>query len=147
MTLKMPDSMEECIYFTNRSIGNGNLIAWVYRKKCPKCKKAQMGKPVEKGKVKTRADKYVCPECSYTEEKIEHEESLNLEAQYTCPACGKDGESTGKYKRKNFQGVQSYVVECQHCNAQILITKKLKEIKKKGKGKVKAEVEMDDDEI
>ena len=65
--------------------------------------------------------------------KVEHEESLHLEAQYTCPECGKDGESTAPYKRKSFKGVQAYVVDCQHCNTQIPITKKLKNIKKKDK--------------
>ncbi len=48
MQLKKPDSMEECLYFTNRSIGNGNAIAWVYRKECPKCKKGRLGKPIKK---------------------------------------------------------------------------------------------------
>jgi predicted RNA-binding Zn-ribbon protein involved in translation (DUF1610 family) len=127
MTLVMPNSMEECLYFTNRD----GLIAWVYRKDCPKCKKVKMGKPVVKGKVKTRATEYQCPSCGFTEEKIEHEESLHLEAQYKCPECGKDGESSAPYKRKSFKGVQAYVVECQYCKAQIPITKKLKEIKKK----------------
>ena len=61
-----------------------------------------------------------------------HEESLNLEAKYTCPECKKDGESTVLYKRKSFMGVPSYVVECQHCKAKIPVTKKLKAIKKKG---------------
>ena len=50
-----------------------------------------MGKPVEKGKVKIRAEKYVCPACSYIEGKTEHEESLELQAKYTCPYCGKEG--------------------------------------------------------
>ncbi len=131
MALKIPDSMEECLYFTNR----GDLLAWVYRKECPKCKKAKMGKPVEKGKVKTRAKEYVCPACGYTEEKEAHEESLTIEAKYTCLECGKDGESTGAYKRKMYQGVQSYLVECEHCQAKIPITKKLKETKKKKKKK------------
>ncbi len=142
MTLKMPKSMNECVYFTNRSIGSGNVMAWVYRKDCPKCKKAKMGKPVVKGKVKTRADYYECPQCKYTEQKVEHEESLTLEAQYTCPKCGKEGESTGQYKRKAFQGVQSYLVDCQHCGEKIPVTKKLKEIKKK---KGKDEVEADEE--
>ena len=119
--------MEECLYFTNRD----GIIAWVYRKECPKCKKAQMGKPVVKGKVKTRAKEYVCPACSYEEGKEEHEESLNIEAQYTCPECGESGESKAQYKRKSFKGVKAYVVECEHCNAKIPITKKLKVIKKK----------------
>lgn len=127
MSLTMPNSMDECLYFTNRD----SVIAWVYRKKCPKCKKVKMGKPVDGGKVKTRAGEYVCPECGYTEDKTEHEESLQLEAQYTCPECGKKGESTAQYKRKKFKGVQAYLVECQHCQVQIPITKKLKELKKK----------------
>ena len=89
MALKVPQSMDECIYFTNRSIDDGEVTAWVYRKDCPKCKKAKMGKPVEKGKVKTRAKEYVCPQCGYEEDKQEHEESLKLEAAYTCPKCHK----------------------------------------------------------
>src|SRR3989344_4183812 len=117
MALKLPNSMEECLYFTNRLLDNGGaVLAWVYRKPCPECKKAVMGKPVVKGKVKTRADEYVCPACSFTEQKTEHEESLMLEAQYTCPECGKKGESSAPYKRKNFKGVQAFVVDCQHCD-------------------------------
>jgi predicted RNA-binding Zn-ribbon protein involved in translation (DUF1610 family) len=127
MTLTIPESMDECLYFTNRD----GLLAWVYRKKCPKCMKAKMGKPVVKGKVKTRALEYTCPECGFNEEKIEHEESLHLEAKYTCPECGREGEATAPYKRKSFKGVQAYMVECQHCSAKIPITKKLKNIKKK----------------
>src|SRR3989344_4086780 len=129
MTLKVPESMDDCLYFTNR----GNILAWVYRKDCPKCKKAKMGKPVEKGKVKTRADKYACPACGYEEDKTEHEESLKLEAAYTCPKCNKKGESTAQYKRKNYLGVPSYVVECQHCGEVMPLTKKLKDIKNKKK--------------
>lgn len=131
MALKVPESMEECLYFTNRPVGKGHVLAWVYRKKCPKCGKAKMGKPIVKGKVKTRADHYECPECGYKEDKKEHEESLTLEAQYTCPECGKEGEGTTEYKRKSFKGVQSYVVICEYCEAQIPVTKKLKEVKKK----------------
>ncbi|MDP3698459.1 MAG: hypothetical protein Q8R47_02635 [Nanoarchaeota archaeon] len=129
ITLRTPQSMDECIYFTNRSIDDGEVTAWVYRKDCPKCKKAKMGKPVVKGKVKTRAEEYVCPACGYIEQKQEHEESLQLQAKYTCPYCGKEGESTAQYKRKNYKGVQSFVVACQHCKEIIPVTKKLKKIK------------------
>ena len=48
MQLKKPDSMEECLYFTNRTIGDGNAVAWVYRKTCPKCNKPTIGKPIKK---------------------------------------------------------------------------------------------------
>ena len=139
MPIKIPQSMDECIYFTNRSIGaskgngEGQVIAWGYRKTCPKCKAAKMGKPVSQGKVKTRAQEYVCPGCGYEEGKLEHEDSLMLEAQYTCPACGKEGEGSGPYQRKNYQGIPSYLVECQHCHEKIPITKKLKILKGKKK--------------
>lgn len=127
MTLKIPETMDDCLYFTNR----GDTLAWVYRKTCPKCKKAKMGKPVVKGKVKTRADIYECPLCKYQEEKVAHEESLILEATYTCPKCKKKGESTGQYKCKAYLGVPSYTVECQHCGEKIPLTKKLKNPKSK----------------
>lgn len=141
MGLRMPESMGECLYFTNR----GDILAWVYRKLCPKCKKAKMGKPVDKGSIKIRAKEYVCPACKYTEQKEEHEASLKLEVHYTCPTCGKEGESTGEYKRKNYLGVPSYLVECQHCKAKIALTKKLKKLKGK-KGKVSEEEDLDDEE-
>jgi len=133
MTIKEPQSMEELIYFTNRTLegGKGKIKAWIYKKVCPKCGKAKMGKPVEDGQVKIRAKEYTCPSCGFTEEKKEHEESLTLEAKYLCPNCGKEGESTTIYKRKSFMGVPAYVVECSNCKAKIPLTKKMKEVKKK----------------
>ena len=130
MVLRLPQSMVECLYFTNREY----VLAWVYRKECPKCHKAKMGKPVVKGKVKTRAKEYVCPSCSYREELTAHEESLMLEAQYTCPSCKKKGESTAPYQRKVYKGILSFIVECQHCHAKIPLSKKLK-----GKGRANAD--------
>ena len=131
--VKMPESTDEVVYFTRRAIGDAKVIAWVYKKQCPKCKGAVMGKPVDEktGKVKIRAKEYQCPKCGYTEEKKEHEESLTLEAQYTCPHCGKEGEGSTEYKRKTFDGVPSYVVLCEHCGGKIAITKKMKEGKSK----------------
>ncbi len=128
-----PNSMNECIYFTNRTIGSGKVMAWVYKKECPECKKSKMGKPVVKGKVKIRATEYVCPECGHKEEKKEHEESLTLEAVYTCPNCSKEGEGTTEYIRKSFKAsngksVKAYIIECSSCNQKIPITKKLKDI-------------------
>ncbi|NQV91390.1 hypothetical protein HQ489_02855 [Candidatus Woesearchaeota archaeon] len=137
MALDIPESMDDCLYFTNRTLDpEGQILAWVHKKKCPKCKSAKMGKPVEKGKVKIRATVYVCPSCQYTEEKAEHEESLTMEAAYTCPHCGKEGEGTTIYKRKSFQGVPAFVIECEHCKESIALTKKMKKPKVK-KPKVK----------
>lgn len=92
-----------------------------------------MGKPVDKGSIKIRAKEYVCPNCKYTEGKEEHESTLKLEVQYTCPTCGKEGYSTGEYQRKSYHGVPSYLVACVHCKATIPLTKKLKNPKKKKK--------------
>ena len=134
MTLKKPQSMQECVYFTNRAIGSGRTMAWVFRKECPKCK-GIMGKPQKKnGKIDKKADHYTCYSCSYTESNEQVENSLVINVEYKCPHCGNEGETTTEYKRKSFEGVQSYVFECQKCKKKIGITKKLKEGKKKGKG-------------
>jgi len=129
--MREPESMDECIYFTNRTLENdGRVRAWVYKVDCPKCGKAKMGKPVEKGKVKIRATEYVCPECGHSEEKTEHEEKLTVEIIYKCPYCGHEGEATTIYKRKSFNGVPSYVFACDSCGKKIGITKKMKKPKK-----------------
>ncbi len=122
--------MEECVYFSNRTIGNGKAMAWVYRVDCPKCHKSKMGKPVEKGKIKIRADEYKCPECGYTETKEQHEPRLKVEVIYTCPHCGNQGEATTEYKRKSFEGVPAFVFQCGKCGNKIGLTKKMKKTKK-----------------
>ena len=132
--LKKPESMGECIYFTNRSIGSGSATAWVFRKDCPKCKKGIVGKPQKKGgKLDKKADHYVCYSCGYTEPNEQVESSLTVNVEYKCPYCANEGEATTQYKRKNFEGVPSYVFSCSKCGKNIGITKKLKESKKKAK--------------
>jgi len=130
-----PKSTEECVYFTNRPIDiKGKVKCWVYREKCPKCKKGLMGKPRDsKGKIKIRANEYVCPECGYKVEKQEYEDTLTASIKYTCPKCEYNGEIEIPFKRKKFQGVESLKFECQKCKNPILITKKMKEIKSKDK--------------
>jgi len=145
--------MDDLLYFSNRKDGILAVKAWVYKKECPKCKKALMGKPLDSktGRVKIRAIEYSCPQCGYIEEKKAHEESLTLEAAYTCPACGKSGEGTTQYKRKTFQGVPSYLIECANCANKIAITKKLRALKVKGakaaKAKAAAAEEVDAEEV
>ena len=134
MTLQMPKTPDECLYFTRRSLDNeGSIIAWVYKKDCPECGKAKMGKPVDEktGKVKIRAKEYVCPQCGYTEEKKEHEESCTMEIIYKCPNCSNDGETTTIFKRKSFtlpneKKAPAYVFECGKCGQKIGITKRMK---------------------
>ena len=130
--LKMPDSMDECIYFTRRAFNNGRIIAWVKKKPCPQCGE-KMGKPLDEktGRPKIRADIYECPACKFSEPKQEHEESLNVEIIYTCPQCGHNGETTTPCKRKSFEGVKAYVFTCEGCGKKIGITKKMAEGKKK----------------
>jgi|TARA_B100002003_G_C13977095_1_gene472642 predicted RNA-binding Zn-ribbon protein involved in translation (DUF1610 family) len=131
MAIKKPESMEECIYFTNRSLGEeGRATAWVYRKKCPKCD-GVLGKPIRKtGAVDKKADHYECPKCKYQESNEDVEKGLSVEIDYKCPHCGNEGEATTEYERKSFQGVKAYVFECGKCNEKIGITKKLKKTKK-----------------
>ena len=134
MAIKKPESVKECVYFTNRIIDSGRAMAWVFRKQCPKCKKGIMGKPQKKsGKADKKADHYVCYSCGYTEQNEQVENSLVISIEYKCPHCGNEGETTTEYKRKSFEGVPSYVFECQKCHKKIGLTKKLKKTKKKSK--------------
>jgi hypothetical protein len=145
-----PKSMEECVYFTNRNIGekfNGTVRCWVFRQQCPKCKKAFMGKPVVDGKAKIRALEYVCPVCKYTVEKQAYEDTLIANVDYTCPACEFHGGNVLPFKRKKVEGVLTLRFPCEKCKGPIDVTKKMKEIKKKDKkGKAAVVVEdLDDD--
>lgn len=139
MSLKEPESMEELAYFTRRKLGGeGTAIAWVYRQPCPKCKKEKMGKPRDPktGKVKSRSKEYQCPGCGYTASKDEYEETLTLEAKYTCPHCKKEGESSGPFQRKSVKifdeekqkkvAAKAVRLKCEHCDGNIDITQKMK---------------------
>jgi predicted RNA-binding Zn-ribbon protein involved in translation (DUF1610 family) len=142
-----PKSMEECVYFTNRAVGEnftGNARCWVFREKCPKCKKAFVGKPVENGKIKIRAPEYVCPSCGYSEEKTSYEEKLTANIDYICPKCKFAGQIQIPFKRKSVAGVKTLRFNCEKCNETIDVTKKMKVIKKKGK-KAAEDADMDDD--
>ncbi|MFH1439569.1 MAG: hypothetical protein ABIG89_03320 [Candidatus Woesearchaeota archaeon] len=134
MALKIPEDMGDLFYFSRRILGDGagKAMAWVYRPECTKCHKAKMGKPVDSktGKIKIRADQYVCPECNNTMPKQDLEPLCTMEIVYTCPECSKEGEATTPYKLKTFEGVKAYVFECQHCGKKLGITKKMKERKK-----------------
>ena len=138
MTLRFPDSADECIYFTRRVLGQkGKAVAWVFKEKCPKCGKGIMGKPRgNDGKVKIRAKEYVCPECKYTAEKGEYEDTLTANIQYTCPHCLFEGEHQMSFKRKKVKmfdeeaqkdkTVDALKFPCPKCNKDIFITKKMK---------------------
>lgn len=145
MALKVPTDMSELLYMTIRKHDKLAVKAWAYKKQCPKCKKGLMGKPVDEktGRPKIRSTEYICPECNYAEDKSTHEDSLKLEAQYTCPQCGKSGEATIPYKRKTYMGVKAFVIDCEHCSNKIAITKKMKDPKKK-KSSAAEEAEEDD---
>lgn len=127
MALREPESAEEVVYFTNRTLeGGGKVKAWAYRVYCPDCEKALMGKPVEKGKIKRRAKYFICPDCGYYEDNKDHEKKLVVEVIYTCPHCSHEGETTTEYKRRTFQGIPAYVFKCGNCGQKIGITKKMK---------------------
>ena len=130
----MPESVEECFYFTNRTLdeGDGSVIAWVHKPVCPKCGKGKMGKPInpKTGKVKSRADIYTCKECGYEVDKEEFDPTMEVEIEYKCPYCQNEGEATTAYKRKSFKGVKAYIFTCEKCGEKIGITKKMKKPKK-----------------
>lgn len=140
MAFRKPNSMDECIYFTQRSLFDennqptGEISAWVFREICPKCGKDKMGKPRDsKGKVKVRANEYVCPACAYTVDKQTYEDSIVAYAQYTCPHCKSSGEAQVPYLRKNINGVQTLRFACSKCSANLDVTKKMKEKKRPSK--------------
>ncbi|MBI3034283.1 hypothetical protein HYY72_03925 [Candidatus Woesearchaeota archaeon] len=131
MALRKPESVEECIYFTQRSLGDqqqGYAMAWVFRQKCEKCKNALMGKPKDKktGKVLIRAKEYACESCGNTVEKKEYEEGLAACVEYTCPACRNQGEKEIPFKRRKIEGIDTLRFQCDKCKAGIDITKKMK---------------------
>jgi len=136
MSLRQPESMEECVYFTKRTIGEGGVTTWVFKENCSKCGKALMGKPVEKGKVKTRAKEYACPECGYTVSKEEYEDTLTANIGYICPHCGFEAETQIPFKRKKIQLVNEETgkkksadalrFQCGKCGKDIDVTKKMK---------------------
>ena len=131
--------MEECVYMTNRFIGEkGSVRCWVFREKCKKCGNGMMGKPVDEktGKVKTRAKEYACGECGYIVEKEEYEDSLSANISYTCDKCGNSGELQMAFRRnkvKRFndekgkeEKVDALVFECGKCKEKMYVTKKMK---------------------
>ena len=132
MALKLPDSMEELVYWTSRSIGDGKIKTWVFRELCPMCKKSLMGKPRnDKGGIKIRAAYYVCPSCKHSVEKQEYEDTLTANIIYTCPKCKNSGDVQIPFRRKKHQGVDALLFECQKCHENIPVTKKMKRIGEK----------------
>lgn len=133
--MKEPNSMEECIYFTNRVLDKGKIKAWVFKELCPKCKKSLMSKPKDPktGKPKIRAAEYVCPSCGYNIEKKQYEDTLTINVLYTCPHCQHSSELSIPFKRKKTKiisgdskkTVEAVVFECQKCGEKIPITKKM----------------------
>ncbi|MAG91084.1 hypothetical protein CMO83_00235 [Candidatus Woesearchaeota archaeon] len=134
MALKKPNSMEECVYFTNRTIDSGRAMAWVFKKSCPKCKEGLLCKPAKKdGKPDKKADHFDCNKCGHSESNEDVEKDLIVNVDYKCPYCGNEGEAQTEYIRKSFKGAKAFVFACGKCSQKIGITKKLKEIKKKEK--------------
>ena len=133
MALREPKTADECVYITNRYIGDGGqVMCWVFRQMCTQCHKGLMGKPRDaKGKVKIRAKEYICPACQYSVEKDAYEEGLTASVKYTCPSCSHVGELEIPFKRKKVEGVNSLLFLCQKCREKIYITKKMKELGEK----------------
>ena len=137
MSFKKPESMDECVYFSQRSLNNekgepsGEITTWIFREMCRKCGKEKMGKPRgSNGKVKIRANEYVCPSCGLSIEKKAYEDSLIAYAEYVCCYCGSSGETQIPFQRQNIDGVQTLRFNCSNCSGNLDVTKKMKEKKK-----------------
>jgi uncharacterized CHY-type Zn-finger protein len=142
--LKKPESMDECVYYTSRDIFNGDITVWVLKGKCPKCAKGTMEKPRgDNGKIKIRATEYICPACKYTVAKEEYEDTLTASAEFTCPGCRSRGEGQIPFKRKSIQGVKTLRFVCGKCKANLDVTQKMKEPKKK-KGAAAEDAELEE---
>lgn len=138
--LKEPTSVNECVYFTNRTLKeSGKIIAWVFREKCQKCNNALMGKPRdERGKIKIRAKEYTCPSCNFTMQEKEYEDTLTCNIKYICPYCGNSDEAQVPFKRKKIMVANEETgkktsldvirFQCRKCSKNIDISKKLKGI-------------------
>ncbi len=138
MALREPTSMDECVYFTNRTSDKGKIRAWVFREQCPKCHEGLIGKPRDPktGKPKIRAEEYVCSKCAYTVPLEEYEDTLTANVQYTCSKCMKNGETQIPYRRKKVKvfdeedqkekTADALQFQCQYCSEKINITKKMK---------------------
>tara|TARA_B100000315_G_C14576959_1_gene588370 strand:- start:1849 stop:2244 length:396 start_codon:yes stop_codon:yes gene_type:complete len=130
MSLEIPDSMDDCLYFTRRVMDDGKVMCWVEKETCKECNKGLMGKPRgDDGKVKIRAKEYVCPDCKHTVEKKEYEETLTASIIYTCPECKHSGDTQVPFKRKKIKGADILRFQCESCNADIDIAKKFKKKK------------------
>ena len=134
--LKEPNSIDECVYFTNRTLDKGKIKAWVFKKNCPNCN-ILMGKLKDsKGKVLIRSKEYMCYKCNFKQSEEEFEKDLIVDIKYTCPDCNNDGEIQVPFKRKKIQILNEETgkktasdairFQCQKCSKNIDITKRMK---------------------
>ncbi|MDO8628189.1 MAG: hypothetical protein Q7R56_00350 [Nanoarchaeota archaeon] len=139
MSLQLPSSVDECVYFTRRSLGSkGKVVAWVLRETCKSCNKGVMEKPRDPktNRFKLRAKDYTCTACKIVVPLDAYEDSLTLCSLYTCPSCSKEGESSVPYRRKKVKVFDEEAGKektadavqflCQHCSGKINVTKKMK---------------------
>lgn len=136
--MKDPESIEGCVYFTNRSDDKGYIKAWVLRDKCPNCGEGLMSKPKnpKTGRYKTRAAEYVCDKCGFTIDKNEYEDTLTINIKYKCPGCNYEGELELPFKREKIRivdeetgkkkSVEGIRFQCEKCKENIDIIKKMK---------------------
>ncbi|MBI2667567.1 hypothetical protein HYX17_02220 [Candidatus Woesearchaeota archaeon] len=133
--IREPASMDECVYHTIRTIGEGRVRLWVLREKCPQCGKALMAKPKDPktNRFKTRAKEYICSECGHTEDIEKYAEKLDANIQYTCPYCKNNGELVTPFRRKRTKILdedkqkevykEALIFKCGKCDKEIKVAK------------------------
>src|SRR3989338_10429224 len=136
MSLTLPKSTNECVYFTNRNTAKGKLKCWVPKEICPKCKKGLMAKPRDPktGKPKIRATVYECPDCKHSVPVQAYEDTLTANIIYTCPKCSNNSEIKIPFKRKKVKmfdeelqketTADALQFQCSKCSEKINVTKK-----------------------
>ncbi len=130
MTLLRPKSMSELAYYTRRAVivdgKEGKTEVWVFKEKC------ECGSTPKKPKM--RAKEYICA-CGKSIPSEEYEDTLTASIAYTCPSCGKSGETQVPFKRKKVTiikengkkaRVDAISFECESCGFKINVTKKMK---------------------
>ena len=129
-TLKQPQSMDELMYFSRRTVMDGRVVAWVFKPQCPECGDDRLEKPTnpKTGKKKTRSSKFVCETCGYEEKKKKTEERATVNIHYICPHCEHEGDTTTKYDRRTYLGKKAFVFKCDECWQEIPITKRVKRL-------------------
>ncbi|VVB74764.1 Transposase zinc-ribbon domain protein [Candidatus Tiddalikarchaeum anstoanum] len=124
-----PTSITGLDFFTRQVMDpDGFAFMWVFRPKCPACKKGVLSK------LKKRDKFYTCSECGKQSSLEEYGNLLVANVEYTCPFCKKKGEYSNKWEKPASKTAPIMVkFECMNCGEKLKVMRMKKEKKKKTK--------------